>query len=80
MNPWQEWKLKNAERQKSGIVSPLAFFNPDTEYASEEDSTNRLEICNSCPELRLTNQCAQCGCFMPAKVKLLHATCPKGLW
>lgn len=80
MTPWQEWKKKNAERQASGQVSPIDFLNPDTEYAEEEVASKRLDICKECPEIMLTQQCSQCGCFMPAKVKLLHATCPKGFW
>lgn len=80
MTPWQEWKKKNAERQASGQVFPIDFLNPDTEYVSEDVASKRLDICKKCPEITLTQQCSQCGCFMPAKVKLLHATCPKGFW
>ena len=80
MTPWQEWKKKNAEKQASGTVSPLDFINPDTEYASSEEEQRRYSLCEECPELMLTKQCKQCGCFMPAKTKLLHATCPIGKW
>lgn len=80
MSPWQEWKKANLERQKQGRVSPLDFLNPDTEYVGEELENKRFAICKECPELLISKQCNQCGCFMPAKVKLLHAQCPKGLW
>lgn len=80
MSPWQEWKLKNAEKQAQGIVSPVDFLNPDTEYAEGSLEQQRFDVCKQCPELMLTKQCKQCGCFMPAKVRLLNAVCPKGLW
>lgn len=79
-NPWQEWKKKNLERQLNGDVSPLDFINPDTEYASDKDAVTRLSICENCPLLLATKQCSECLCFMPVKVRLLHASCPKGYW
>lgn len=80
LSPWQEWKKKNAGRQRMGIVSPIDFLNPDTEYVDEETSKTRLTICEGCPNLKFTKQCGKCGCFMPAKVKLKNAHCPEALW
>jgi hypothetical protein len=80
-SPWQEWKKKNIERQQSGAVSPVDFFNPDTEYASDELATHRYLMCSSCPSLiKATKQCKECGCFMNLKVKLASANCPLGKW
>lgn len=79
-SPWQEWKKKNAERQAMGQTSPLDFFNPNTEYADSQKADQRMATCEGCPSLLATKQCRECGCFMPAKVKLLHAVCPKGYW
>lgn len=80
MTPWEEWKKKNAEKQRQGIVSPAAFFNPETVYADKDLEDQRLAICKDCEHYLVTTQCSQCGCFMPAKVKLLYSSCPKGLW
>jgi hypothetical protein len=77
---WQEWKKRNAEKQQAGIVSPLDFVNPDTQYAATELIDERYEICQQCPQLMVSKQCRECGCFMPAKTKLLHAKCPIGKW
>ena len=72
---WQEYKEKNAK------VSPLDLFNPNTSWASNEESLKRLDICKSCPELiKITKQCKKCGCFMSAKTKLEFAKCPIGKW
>lgn len=79
-SPWEEWKKKNAERQETGVVRPWDVLNPDTQYVDEEESSLRMDICNGCEHLSITKQCDKCGCFMPLKVKLLHASCPIGKW
>ena len=66
------------------------FVEPDTvkpwhlitkEKTSEQISQDRLNICLSCDRLiNLTKQCRECGCIMPAKVKLEKATCPLNKW
>jgi len=75
ISPWQQWK------QNLGETRPWDLINPQTQWATEEVSTNRLDICKSCPELiKPTSQCKKCGCFMTAKTKLALATCPLGKW
>lgn len=72
---WQKYK------QNLGETRPWDLVNPSTEWASEEVSKNRYEICQACPELiKLTKQCKKCGCFMAAKTKLEKATCPLEKW
>jgi hypothetical protein len=68
-------------KKNLGDTRPWDLVNTETEWASEELSTNRYEICQSCPELiKLTKQCKKCGCFMVAKTKLQKASCPIGKW
>ena len=81
MNAWQEWKLKNAQRQAEGISSPVDFINPQTAYCSDDIAEDRMAICLDCEYLlSLTKQCRKCGCFMHLKTKLAHAECPIGKW
>ena len=77
---WDEWKKKNAKRQETGVVRPWDFVNPDTEYVAKEKEEERYALCEACPHLTIAKTCTQCGCFMPAKVKLLHASCPITKW
>jgi len=71
---WQEYKEKNG-------VTPLDLLNPNTKRSSEDLATQRMAICNGCPELiKLTKQCKKCGCFMAAKTKFEAAICPLGKW
>lgn len=75
LTPWQKYK------QNLGDTRPWDLVNPSTDWASEEVSKSRYEICQACPELiKLTKQCKKCGCFMAAKTKLEKATCPLGKW
>lgn len=46
----------------------------------EDCVAERISICKSCPELNRLNMCKQCGCFMPAKVRLKQSVCPLGKW
>ena len=69
------------ENNKNSAVGPMDLINPNTEWASEQKSNERFNICKSCPELiKLTSQCKKCGCFMKAKTKLEKAVCPIGKW
>ena len=40
----------------------------------------RLNVCKTCPEFNKFKVCKICKCFMPLKVKIKKAKCPKGLW
>lgn len=40
----------------------------------------RIDTCKLCPELNALRMCRQCGCFMPAKVRIKNASCPIGKW
>jgi hypothetical protein len=50
-------------------------------FCSKEIVSKRMMTCKSCPEfIASTSQCKRCGCFMSAKTRLKHATCPIGKW
>lgn len=75
---WEKYKEKIKNNYST---TPLDFVKSSTQYADEELSKNRMNICNSCDFLfKPTNQCKKCGCFMNLKVKLKNAGCPIGKW
>lgn len=51
------------------------------DFADKQNADVRFAICKNCP---LFNEeletCESCGCYMPAKTKLLNAECPEGKW
>lgn len=60
---------------------PWDLLNKNIEKVSGPIADERYAICKSCPELiQATKQCKKCGCFMVAKTKLPHASCPIGKW
>lgn len=73
MSAWSEYKKKLGETRPWHIVTG--------ERALEEIANERLNICLSCDRLiKLTKQCRECGCIMPAKVRIENATCPLSKW
>jgi len=42
--------------------------------------SDRIEACKKCPNLSKLRFCTQCGCFMPAKVRIMSAECPIRIW
>jgi hypothetical protein len=41
----------------------------------------RYAICKGCVEFNnILKTCRKCGCFMPAKSKIIFAACPEGKW
>lgn len=80
MGKWENWKQRNVRAQEEGRVTPLAALNPDSPRVDDPQWVERLAICTGCPEFLATQQCRKCGCFMPVKARLTHASCPLGKW
>lgn len=73
MSMWKEWKKSQ--------VKPWHILNPRTEFLTDEEAKQRMDICSACPQLiQLTKQCKECGCIMPVKTKMKLAECPLGKW
>jgi len=69
------------ENNKNSHVGPMDIINPNTAWATNEKSSERFNICKSCPELiKFTSQCKKCGCFMKVKTTMEYASCPIGKW
>jgi hypothetical protein len=60
---------------------PWDLLNPSIEKIPREVRDRRLGICMTCPHYQLQAKiCKKCGCLMPAKTWLPHASCPVGKW
>jgi hypothetical protein len=86
--PWDEWLKNNPvpvtvhiSKPEQREAKPWDLLNPNKDRASEEIQEERLAICRDCPSYRkMLKQCKECGCVMPAKVKLADAFCPLNKW
>ena len=51
------------------------------EFTQQEVFLDRVGVCAKCPHFaKLTKQCKSCGCFVHAKAKFRHASCPMNFW
>jgi hypothetical protein len=70
-----------SEAGKSKVARPWDLLNPNIGRVSDEVKKLRMEFCTGCEFfISLTQQCTKCGCIMPAKTGLPHASCPVGKW
>lgn len=69
-------KLKNKLAEKYEKTRE-ALELPAAEFAIREE---RLAICRSCDQLRSSEFCRLCNCYMPAKVWIAGAACPDKKW
>jgi len=61
-------------------VKPWDLLKKDN-WTDAEIADARMDVCRACDRLiQATTTCKECGCFMIAKTKLEHATCPLGKW
>jgi membrane protease subunit (stomatin/prohibitin family) len=54
-----------------------------TAESVEQDRSSvafRIETCKNCDRLNSLKFCRECGCFMPAKVRIKSVACPIGKW
>jgi len=50
-------------------------------FASDEIYKKRTSICKSCDKFDdLESTCMQCGCFVPAKARIIVDSCPLKKW
>jgi rRNA maturation protein Nop10 len=56
------------------------LFNPMLPRLSRAQKAERLNICRKCEHYTKFERCSLCGCVMPLKVALAHATCPIDKW
>lgn len=72
-------KLKGLSETVTDSVGDIA--KGKNVFCSKETVSKRMLTCKSCPEfIATTSQCKRCGCFMSAKTRLKHSSCPIGKW
>ena len=88
---WHLWRYRAAKWLLGRVIAPAwarldAIIKADAMAANDQHDKARLrmEVCKRCPLLTKAGFCdakqGGCGCFMPAKVQLPDAKCPKDRW
>jgi len=50
-------------------------------FVKDEVYKKRVSICRSCDKYdELENRCMECGCYVPAKAKMILDSCPLEKW
>jgi len=50
-------------------------------FVSDKVYEERVSICKSCEKYdELENRCRECGCYVPAKAKIILDSCPLKKW
>lgn len=70
-------KLDNITKGFSNLL--LNKINVTSEELNEL-SEKRMDICKKCTFLSSLKFCKKCGCYMPAKTKVLNEECPEKYW
>jgi hypothetical protein len=61
------------------VIKDLVSNNLDVSPDSVVEARNK--ICEQCEAREpITHICTACGCFLPAKVRILKSDCPMELW
>ena len=48
---------------------------------TDEEYKERIMICRDCDKFReVQNECAECGCYLPAKARIVLDSFPLGKW
>jgi hypothetical protein len=77
----EEQSGEQGEQAKPKVARPWDLLNPNIGRVSDEVKKLRMDYCNGCEFfISLTQQCTKCGCHMPWKTGLPHASCPVGKW
>lgn len=61
------------------VAKPWDLLNPLEPRVTREAASQRMSVCNSCPELKM-GICMQCMCRMKWKTTLSAAFCPLHKW
>ena len=74
-------KLKSRLIEIKQVATDTATHIKDEFLADPDIAQERLDTCLRCPRLNTTTStCKECGCFVHAKTKLTHSSCPLKKW
>ena len=74
-------KGKNLAKFSWELINYIQTNHEKVLFVSEEEYKERIMTCRDCDKFReVQNECAECGCYLPAKARIVLDSCPLGKW
>ena len=74
-------KGKNLAKFSWELINYIQKNHEKVLFVSEEEYKERIMTCRNCDKFReVQNECAACGCYLPAKARIVLDSCPLGKW
>ena len=74
-------QAKNLAKFSWDLLNYITVNQEKVLFVSDEVYKERVEICKSCIKFaELENMCTECGCYIPAKAKIILDSCPLNKW
>lgn len=72
---------KNLAKFSWDVINYIHKNQGEVLIVSDKVFDERLEICRGCEKYdKYENRCKECGCFIPAKAKIILDSCPLNKW
>jgi hypothetical protein len=72
---------KNLAKFSLDLITYIHKNQGEAIIVSDKIFNERLQICKSCEKYdEQQNKCKECGCFVPAKAKIILDSCPLNKW
>ena len=74
-------KGKNLAKYTWQLINYIQNNYEKALVVDDEEYKERITICRDCDRFReIQNECAECGCYLPAKARIVLDSCPLGKW
>ena len=74
-------KGKNLAKFSWELINYIQKNYDKTLVVTDEEYKERIMICRDCDKFReVQNECAECGCYIPMKAKIVLDSCPLEKW
>ena len=74
-------KGKNLAKFSWKLINYIQQNHEKVLVVEDETYKERIMVCRDCDKYReVQNECAECGCYLPAKARIILDSCPLGKW
>ena len=72
---------KNLAKFSWDVINYIHKNQGEFLFVSEDVYKERYSVCRGCEKFdEIENKCKECGCYIPAKARVVLDSCPLGKW